>query len=270
MTEEQVRRIVAEVIGRVAARLGADGGRGSLLAVFTGATAGLDEALQQVRQLVLDGYRVSLVLSESAEQLYEKVLWEQLAGFPHVDRIDSGKWISALGVSCAVVAPLLSVNTLSKISLLIADSLPANIILHALFMGKKVILARDGADPIGKRRDAGGLNRGNPAIKGALLTHFRAAEDYGCIFTDVDELRDSVNLELAQVSISPAKQQHVEDGPVRSVISCSEKKVITAAEILRAHNLGKDLRLSSGALVTPLARELALRHGVALVKGQVS
>jgi hypothetical protein len=41
--------------------------------------------------------------------------------------------------------------------------------------------------------------------------------------------------------------------------------IVTAADVLQAHHSGKQLRISSPAVVTPLARELAMKHGVSLV-----
>jgi len=265
MSEEEIRRIVAEVIGRLAVRLGADGKRGSLIAVFTGATVGFNKAVQQVLGLVLDGYRVSLVLSHAAERLYASVLKDQLAGFPHITWLESGKWLSALNETRAVVVPLLSANTLSKMSLLIADSLSSNVILHALFMGKKVIAARNGADPAGSGRDAIGFNRGSVPLQRALLERFRIVEDYGCVLADVVELRSRVNLVLSQADNSPAEREDLPVRSVRSTVSCPGR-VVTATDIRHAHSRGVDLMVSPAALVTPLARDLAYRYGVALVE----
>lgn len=265
MNEEQVRKIIAEVIGRLAVSLGADGKRGSLIAVFTGATAGFKAAVEQVRGLVLDGYRVSLVLSQAAERLYGPVLREQLEGFPHIEWMDSGKWLSALKEARAVVVPLLSVTTLSRISMLIADTTAGNVILHALFMGKKVIAARDGADPAGSGREALGFNRGSLPLQRALLERFRIVEDYGCLLADAGQLRNTLNSVLSGAGNSPVEKENLHARSVRSLVSCSGT-IVTAADIRHAHSLGADLRLYPAAPVTPLARELAARYGVALVE----
>jgi hypothetical protein len=265
MNEELIRRIADEVIGRLAVRIGADGSRGNLIAVFTGATAGFGKAVQQVRGLVLDGYRVSLVFSKAAEDLYGSFLMEQLAGFPHIARMEPGKWLSALKEARAVVVPLLSVNTISKITMLIADTTAGNVILHALFMGKKVIAARDGADPKGSGREALGFNRGSLPLQRAVLEKLRIVEDYGCLLADVDELRSMLNSVLSHAEGSPVKQENLQVRSVRSLIPCSGK-IATAADIRHAHSLGADLGLSRAAPVTPLARELAARYGVALVE----
>lgn len=265
MDAEYIRRVAVEVIGRLAVRLGADGSRGNVLAVFTGATAGFQKAVQQVRGLVLDGYRVSIVFSNAAEDLYGSSLMDQLAGFPHISRMEPGKWLSALKEAQAVVVPLLSVNTLAKLSMLIADSAAANVILHALFMGKKVIAARDGANHGGSGRETLGFNRGNFTLQRAVLERFKIVEDYGCLLADVDELRSRLNFVLSHGEDSPGEVENLPARPVRSLVSCSGK-IATSAEIRHAHSLGADLMLSRAALVTPLARELAARYGVSLVE----
>ncbi len=57
--------------------------------------------------------------------------------------MEESKWLHTLKESCAVVVPMLSLNTLSKLALLLADNFASNIILHALFAGKPVLLAAE-------------------------------------------------------------------------------------------------------------------------------
>src|SRR5262249_32804290 len=115
MDEKQIQRVVVEVLKGLLPQLGASGDRGDVVVVFTGATAGFSEAVQQVRSLVLQGYRVQLVFSRGAELLYAPVIWEQLEGFPFVTPLDDSNWLHVLQEAHAVVVPLLSVNTLSKL-----------------------------------------------------------------------------------------------------------------------------------------------------------
>src|ERR1700761_4442875 len=117
MNEERIEQVVVEVLRRLLPQVGATGDRGSVIVVFTGATIGYNEAIEQIRTLILHGYSVQLVFSHGAETLYAKYLWEQLEGFPHVTRMDEAKWLETLKQSCAVAVPMLSLNTLSKLSL---------------------------------------------------------------------------------------------------------------------------------------------------------
>ena len=143
MSEDRVQQVVVEVLKRLLPHIGAAGDRGSVIVVFTGATIGYNQAIEQVQALIMKGYRVRLVFSHGAEVLYAKFLWDQLEGFPHVAPMEESKWLHTLKESCAVVVPMLSLNTLSKLALLLADNFASNIILHALFAGKPVLLARE-------------------------------------------------------------------------------------------------------------------------------
>jgi hypothetical protein len=263
MREQDIERIVVEVMARLAVRLGADGSRGTMIAIFTGATVGFKEAVQQVGSLILSGYRVQLAFSPAAEELYGQMVRDQLAGFPHVSSLDSTAWFSSLKRAHGVVVPLLSVNTLSKISMLIADTLAANLIVHALFGGKPVIAAQNGVDPLGEGRKELGFHLGSPTLKQALLERLQIASAYGCQLTDVQELGNRVNSALARESHSRPEQP----GPgSRAAVLNHPGKVISAGDILQARHHGADLQVSPGALITPLARELADRYGVTLVE----
>jgi hypothetical protein len=252
MNREQIPQLVAEIVSRLAPRLGADGRRGRLVVAFSGATASLTEALAQCRLLVLDGYRLRLAFTPAAEQLFGSVAREGLDGFPHVEEIDRVDWLGELMESRAVVCPMLSVNTLSRLSLLTADGPVANVLLHGLFMGRPVVLARDGVDPAGSGRRALGFDPCTPALRQALDDRLRTVAGYGGHVTDARGLRATVNAVLASSS-DRAPVDALPAGPV-----------VTAVDVRRAHRTGAALGLSSGSLVTPLARDLAAQLGVRL------
>ena len=258
--ERNLTQLVAEVISRLARRLGADGSQGRLIAVLCGATAGFTEAVNQIRALSLDGYRIELAFSAAADELYGRVFREQLTGFPHIGILSASGWLRALGESRSVVIPLLSANTLSKVSLLLADNLVTNVILHALFMGKTVVAARNGAHPDDKAREAHGFHRASPALRAALLERFHTVSAYGCTFTDASELRDAMNAVLKTDGTKWMQRETAAPVPKPSVQT--GRRVLSAADIMRVHPLGKDLKVSHGTIVTPLARELAWRCGV--------
>lgn len=265
MNHQQIQRIVAEVISRLVPRLGADGCRGSLIVPLSGATAGFGEAVRQIRFLILDGYQVRLAFSEAAEQLFGQMVRNQLAGFPHISSIEPTQWLSALGEARAIVCPLVSLNTISKLSLLIADNLVANLILHGLLKGKAVIVARDGVDITGQGRKALDIDKGSPTLTQAIVNRLQTLTEYGCCVTDVQRLRSTVNSILANEGTSTAQQPDRKSyfTPLQIIPS---GKLVTAADIRNAHRLGATLNMSSASLLTPLARDLAMQLGVALVK----
>ncbi len=264
MNEKQVQRLVAEVIARLAVRLGADGGRGLLIGVCTGATVDLGQAAGQLRNLIWQGHRLQLCFSKAAEGLSGQLIEEQLAGLPHVARIDPAQWLTTLREARAVVVPLLSVNTLSKLALLLADNLPTNLILHALFMGKPVVIARNGADPHRPGRRELEFDKGNRTLQAALLERLNTVGSYGCTITDTGELSDTVMTLLGESFAGMPKAKDSSCPPASP--PAAGEKVITAARVAHAHRRGAHLKIAPGMLVTPLARELASRLGVGLLK----
>jgi len=263
MNDQQIQRLVAEVIARVAVQLGADGSRGMVIAVLSGATVGFGEAIRQMRLLTLGGYRVALAFSNAAHDLYGETFISQLAGCPHIETVDPGNWLTSLREARAVVVPLLSVNTLSKLALLTPDNLAANIIVHALFMGKPVIVAQNGANPSDPGREKLGFDQANAALRRALRERLRTIQDYGCTLVDISQLKDAVNSLLDGPPVAAVQGGPPGLEPLRQAFSPAQK-VITAAEVTHACRSGMDLHIAGDALLTPLARELAARLGVVL------
>ena len=261
MNEKQIQQVVAEVLKRLLPHAGADGKRGTLIVVFSGATAGFTEALQQIRSFVLRGYSVELVFSRGAEQLYARHVWQELEGFPNVNPLDDSKWLRTVKDASAIVVPMLSVNTLSKLSFLVADNLAGNVILHGLFMGKPVVLARNGVDPSDAGRIEPHFPGASTVLAKAIEERLQVVSNYGCKVTDVSQLLASL-----EAALQPAKAlticKQVNGTKTRAIERKSS--IITAADVLQAHHLGTQLLLRNSAVVTPLARELAIKHGVVL------
>jgi len=261
-TEEQFQHIVAEVIRRLFERLETDVRNERIIVVFTGATVAFGEAVEQVRSLLLGGFRTQLVFSEAAEHLLGGLVTKQLDSFPGVSLVQVGSWLSTLKEAHAVVVPMLSVNTVSKLSSLIADNLASNVLLHALLMGKPLIMARDGADPDGKGREELGFHQANAALKQAMRHRLRTLEDYGCILTATARLASTVRSLAALEGMT----QYQENSPasMRPPLNPSGP-IATAGDVQHAHQMGANLSVGPAARVTPLARDLARELGVALI-----
>ena len=208
-----------------------------------------------------------MCFSQSAEQLFGPSIENQLKGLPHISSVPHDKWLGALRDARGVLVPLLSVNTLSKLSLLIADNLATNLILHAFFLGKPVAVGSDGVDP---GPDSGrkelGFRYATPALEQAIRSRLKTLESYGCRVTRTSELRNVVNNLLPVDKRTKNEPSDVKDGSARSQIR-HRKKTVTAADVVHAQSLGADLILPPGALITPLARDLASQHHVSIIRG---
>ena len=265
MIEKQIQEVTVKVLKRLLPQLGANGQSGTVIVVFSGATAGFTEAVQQVRSLIMKGYQVQLVFSQGAENLYANLVWEQLEGFPYVSPFETSKWLRTLKEACAVVVPMLSVNTLSKLSLLIADNLASNLVLHALFVGLPVVLAQNGVDPSDKGRIELHFDKSGPELSAAIEERLQVVRSYGCRVTDVGQVVAELEAAFAPAAAAPRSNGQAAGATLTALDH--KTSIVTAADVLKAHQAGTQLRLRSSTVITPLARELATKHGVGLLQG---
>ncbi len=259
MDEKQIQQVIAEVLKRLAAH--ASGERGDVIVVFTGATAGFNEAIQQVRSLAVKGFRPQLVFTRAADLLCGPVIWKELEGFRQVVPFDDSKWLRNLKNAKAVVVPLLSVDTLSKLSLLIADNLASNLLLHALFTGKPLILAQNGVDPTDQGRVELHFDHCGPVLARAIRERMEVVRSYGCELVDIGGLSGAVETALQQDPRATRANGHG-NGVTKPAHFSHKGKIITAADVLRVQQSGGPIRLHDSQIITPLARELAEKHGV--------
>ena len=261
----ELNRLVREVLKRLALQLGADGSRGPVIVVLTGATVGLDAAIAEIQGLILRGFRVRLVCSEMAEHLVGQAVRDGLEGFPQWDILADRAWFKVLAEARGVAVPLLSVTALSKLAALIADTQASNFILHALFSGKPLVLARDGASQ-GPGRVALGFGAANPALLRAVEERFKTAASYGATVVGLDGFAGQVAARLPATAKSTVHTSTMASSPTARAALATPKRVISGGDVMEASRRGADLVCAAAALVTPLALETAQRHGVRIVR----
>ncbi len=259
-------RLVREVLKRLAPHLGADGSRGPLVVVLTGATVGLDAAVAEIQGLIFRGFQVRLVCSEMAEHLVGQAVRDGLEGFPQWEALPDRSWFKVLAEARGVAVPLLSVTALSKLAALIADTQTGNLILHALFSGKPLVLARDGASQ-NAGRVALGFGGGNPALLRAVEERFKTVASYGATVVGLDGFAARVAALLpAAAHATPTGATMASVIPTSRATLATPKRVISGGDVMEASRRGADLVCEPAALVTPLALETAQRHGVRIVR----
>lgn len=264
--ETPIKHLVIEIIGRLTVRLGADGQQGRVLVAITAATAGFGIAVDQLRQMVLMGYRLDLAFSTQARALHRDSIMDALAGFPFVTEIDPARWLTALSESRAVVIPLLSLNSASKAALLIADTLPTNLALHGLAVGKPVLLATNSADLQGPHWSGLGNDASPPAgLVKAVGQRLASLHELGYRLTDVSQLSRLLDAILDGRTRTAAPNPAPRQNPSSRRIWQVQERTITAAHVRHAQVQGLDIQLRSQAVVTPLAREAAQKDRVRLL-----
>jgi len=262
MTNAQIQHIINEVVQRIIIRKGGNGRLGSLIVVFTGSNNNLDRAISEVRRSIMDGYKIKLILSKNAEKLYGSVIHEKLMYYPHVSLLHIEKWEEELNKAKAVAIPILSLNTLSRVSLLIADSQPSQLIVHALLMNKPVLAAPNsiffhGGSQVPIKQ--------NPFIKKSILERLKTMMDYGCKMVELKNMKNEINSLFHQrLNANPNKSDKsfkIERKKIRH-----KGKIVTASQIQQSRLANADLVLSSETIITPLARDIAMTHQVKLLR----
>jgi len=153
--------------------------------------------------------------------------------------------------------------------MLIADNLPTNLILHGLFFGKTVLASKTAAHPDGAHwNQKFGSRQSSRALRNAFFKKFQIVGDYGCYLTDTHMLREAVNYFLKGEQGSEAGEPLKTRQKLNSSIHIFEN-VVTSAQVRQAYISGVNLRVSPGAVVTPLARDLANQYGVTLKREDV-
>jgi len=271
LSPELLSELVQRVLYLIAQRMSEGNNENEyVLVVFTGATAGFVQAFSAVEHLMLSGLQVRIVLSDSAREIYGDKIEERLLSWPTASLMTGETWFCDLKAARGVVVPMLSVSALSKISGLMADSLPTNLILQALFMGKPVVAAIDGCQPGNEDRMQLGLDSGTPALQKALGERLIRLNDYGCNLVKTSDLGwvagcllgNSVETNTKKEAITPAGIQIIGDehaGPLTA-------KMVDTALVRRAIREKKAIQLGASGVITPLALELAQQQGLQIIQ----
>ena len=253
--EELVRRVVAEVLRRLGHRV-----RGPvLLVLLTGGTIGWPQAREGLRALAADGVTFRMACSRAAARIHRRAELLEICPSEHIVQEDGEQSAMRLlrGIR-GVLVPVLTRKTAARVAMLDFAGLIPNLILEALMKGLPVVAARDAADP--DHPEWGSVLGGepHPGLAAALRENLRRLEALGVRLVAAAEL-EAAGRVMAGASGVAVPEAHPPGAPV-------VRGVITAAEILAAAREGREIRLARGALVTPLARDVAAEHGVRLLE----
>lgn len=272
MDEERMMRLVTAEVLKVLRQSGfvnaAVQPPTKMIAVFTGGMIGIQEAFAALRQLQAQGAELTAVLSPAAEKVIGiAALQENLGeGLPVITEVTSPIY-DLISQTDLVVVPVLTQNSLAKVVHLMYDTVATETILRALQFGKKVIAARNAADPLDPYRIQTGMARGGEKLLHKMQEYLRQVQQYGVTLVAAKELAGTVQQVLRNdVAQLPAIPQQEGADRRKNANGAKGKPILDATQVQQAIDRGESrLVLVPGSLVTPLAKEKAQEAGLEIV-----
>lgn len=285
-TEALVRRIVVQVLKQLEQESKSPSTgelRGKILAVVTGGYLGASDSFGAIRKLIEEGFAVDVVLSHAASSVHPRdALQEQLSGAKVWLEAEVEHPYGLVQNYDLLIVAILTKFTAAKTVLLLTDTFPVAAVIDALWLGKPVIAASDSAELEGAPvplETAARSNLDRLAGLGVKLVRARNLADAAiqCLagghpanarFSDSKkrvQTGDKRDLPVPGESSDRAVGlPQLGKSRVIAGEKTSSRRLISTLEIREAL-AGSGRIPAKGALVTPLARELARDLGVELV-----
>lgn len=232
------------------------------LILFTGASIGFMQSIKSLRQLMGDGWKLTVVMSKGAESVLGSLLIKDLLSLKNVYTEDSGIDVKSLVDSHSfVVIPSMTMNTASKIANCISDNLVTNIALYSMKSGKSIIASLDACCPDNPERNAMDFHV-TEDYKSKLRNNLDILRSYGISLTTSERLYIKVNNALMK---SYAIYKKNIDLP-KSVQSDLMKERIISRGCVLSNRGFSEIRIRRDALITDLAKDEATKLNIKFVK----
>lgn len=250
----------------------------SALVIFTGGSIGFHQAVNQLKLLKDNGWRLKVFLSESAEKVLTAGLVSRLLKLEEIfieSNLTDEK--ALLKDIKTVIIPVLTMNSAAKIALGIADTAATHIAASAIMKGIPIIACQNACSPRDKERLAGNFSKIPEAYERKINSYLEDLKAYGIRLVEADNLYE----EAARLSTASAYKIRESiagssvKSPVQARVSAStleekqtpfiDKKLITREDITVAKNSGlKEIVVSKNTIITALAKDSGRELGVGI------
>ncbi len=248
--------------------------------LFTGALIGYTDAVASLKELKEDGWRLTVVLSKSADEVLtaDRIKKDIDPDAIYVEGAPvNGRQI--VDDSQIVIVPALTINTAAKLANCISDNLITNMITRALHKGIKVVAAVDGCCPDNSVRQSIGFDV-TEAYKTKLRNNLVDLVTYGIVLTTDADLFEKTD-EVFRANFSfPSFCEQEEPEPEKEIscgCGCSkpdgenvgvvriDKKVVGRMDIA-CYGCCAKIIVRKDAIVTQLAKDAAQQTGAVIVR----
>lgn len=230
----------------------------AVLNIFHAGVRKLEEALQQVQQIEETARRSSVYTVESARAWVCGADVKEGAGVKCIlDTVKPDGLEKALQKADILILPTFCLRTGAKIASLTCDDQASNLVFTALLLGKKVLATNDGfmlCDILV-----------NEQLRSEIDRILEKLEGFGMIFCQTDQLHAtfqniiSGNTRAQSTTHSSTAASEKETAPATKLITA---KVVHAA----VDNKQRTIRLATGGVITPLARDLVKEYSIQILK----
>ncbi len=220
------------------------------LVLFTGGKIGFESSIESIKKLIYDGWSLKVVLSKNADFVLGSNTIKQQLGIEDIFVEDEIKDINYLKQDIKkIIIPVLTMNSASKISLGISDTLITYLVSWGIMNDIPIIAAKDACDPENNIRFKSS-SQVPTAYKNMIKDNLKKLESYNIKFTSAEKLYDTIVNFLK--SSEPEKSQSV----------LLNKKLITAEDVMKLQKDNCEILVSKDTIVTALAKERANSLGI--------
>jgi len=250
-------RILYEALKQIKSRDG-DMLKKDFLVVVTGSDTGRYISINFVKKCLKSDKTVTLALSRGAEDLSSKEEWMQATGFCGI--ITESTRVNTLDLvdnHRQIVVTSLTTNTAAKLAAGISDTLTSNLILKGLMKGVSVTACHECCDPDELPFLTKEGNPGYEAIYHMLRENMEKLKKMGIKFISKSDLEGIIGdsaPEKRPAPDEPSQLQHTTIG----------KKLVSTDDI-RTLSSNQNVHLPKGAIITPLARDIAKEKKITFI-----
>lgn len=153
-----------------------------------------------------------------------------------------------------IIIPVLTRNTLAKCAMGIQDNLVSSAIARGFMTGIPILAVKENCSPESLHTREKGMNR-NHAYNQMLLAYEEKWKEFGAVLVGPEEFNASLK-GMLYPELMPLADIHIKDkADTESGISFTDAKVITMGDV-QVLCPGQKIRVSSGVVITPLAKEV--------------
>lgn len=251
------------------------------LVLYSGALLGFQDAIEALKSLKEQGWKLTVAMSQSAAEIITKDRIEkELAPEAIVTEGSPVDYRKLVDENNFVLIPSLSINTTAKVVNCISDNLLTRIISRSMIVGKPIIASIDGCCPDNEQRASMGFHV-TEAYKVKLRSNLEDLRSFGVILTTSKNLAHKANKVFdSKYSFSNDYKTEIKKAPEQATknIACDcsvktqtenqmvklDKNIISKSDIV-INQRYKTIIVKKGALVTALAKDEAYKRGITII-----